>query len=254
VDNYTRKTPVEARFKRPKSLTRMAEVVSILLLASVLQPVLYAPHAYSQNYTTLTYTTYATGTSTLTQYSQIASTISRLTTSTFVTTQTVPGRQDNCYHFAYQLHADPTGKVIGSISTDFPIDFYIMTEDQYNEFMSLTCISEFDSVLVQKDITSYSLQWTPPDSGNYYLVFHNRRDSTASLTLRLATTEHLTEELYSTVSIVQQITLTQTRIVLQPLSATWLTPGILAAALIVLAAIVIAAIIVWLNPKRRNGN
>jgi hypothetical protein len=251
MNKNRRKSRIESTLKPRGSHAGIVRLISFLLALAVLCPVLYAPGALSQSYTTYTSIAYSTNVSTVTEYGTISKGMTTIssssTTAVVLTTQDVPGYTDTgCYHFPYELHADLTDRLVGTIAADMPVNFYIMTPQQYESFLHHGCFSEFDFVFAEKQIRSYSIDWTPPDSGDYYLIFHNISFNSVTLKLTLSKVENLSHPIYSTANIVQVITLTQTHSAVQVRSLTqsWLTSDRLNAAIIALTLVLIAALVI----------
>jgi len=94
---------------------------------------------------------------------------------------TVPGRAARSCYFSY-YNWDSTGfggkQLLGSMTSNNKIDFYVMTPQQFSSFQEgggTSCSDNPSNGLVAAgETTSYSLDWSVPVSeGTYYFVFYN---------------------------------------------------------------------------------
>jgi hypothetical protein len=144
-------------------------LVSVLLVLSVFPALMLAvtPYAYSQAYMT-------TATSTI--YSN-AFVVSKYSNS---------GGSITCFYQDIQLAEGLAGtELFGTVSASGPINFWVLSTSQFNGFKTASLPSRGTGSAVcsrlvpptarvaAKGITSYSLDWTVPDSDAYYFVFSN---------------------------------------------------------------------------------
>jgi hypothetical protein len=151
---------------------------SVLLLLGVVTIVtISAPYGYvmSQSYTT--FTSFTTSTN--------------MQLSTIYSTGAIPPAQtdDNswtCYYSLYQLHVDASIKEVDvTISASSPVNYYIMSKNQYNQFVEL-CGSSYPSLELKYSSKSYALKWTPPAPGDYYIILENTSASAVTYNMQLA--------------------------------------------------------------------
>ena len=150
-------------------------LVSVLLLLGLVT--ISVPYGYvkSQSYTTFT--------------SSLTSTNNQL--SMIYSNGTIPPAQtdDNswtCYFSPYKLHVDASIKEVEvTISASSPVNYYIMSENQYNNFVEL-CGGSYPSLELQYSSKSYALKWTPPAPGDYYIILENTSTSAVTYNMQLA--------------------------------------------------------------------
>lgn len=196
--------------------------LTFILLILVIVPSLASTSVASQSYTTVT----SSIPSTSTQFSTISmgmSTLSALTTSAAnIATGTIPGALISpatglsvCYYFPYLLHIDASIKtIVGTISASNPVNLYIMSKPQYDFFAAYNppCGSSYQSLLTEYSTKSYSLQWTPPQPDDYYIMLQNTSQSTVTYTVQVSTIQNQSITIYSTSVLLQTSTLLLTQV------------------------------------------
>lgn len=104
--------------------------------------------------------------------------VSAQTKNVFLSTSfTLKAEQNvkSCYSEDFPLAIPNAGmQIFGTIKSSGYVFFSIMTDQQYNAVQHALC-SDFRStgILLAGEITSYSVNWTPPSSGRYHFVFLN---------------------------------------------------------------------------------
>ncbi|HKM51612.1 MAG TPA: hypothetical protein VJZ75_10590 [Candidatus Bathyarchaeia archaeon] len=236
-------------------------IISILLIL-VIVPGLTSTSVASQSFTTVTNSL----SSTSTQLSTISigmSTLSALTTSASnVASGTIPAALISsvtgvsvCYYFPYLLHVDASIKaIIGTISASSPVNLYIMSKSQYDQFVAYNppCGSSYVSLLTEYSTKSYSLQWTPPQPDDYYIMLQNTSQSTITYTVQVSTIQNQSITIYSTSMLLQTAILLLTQVDTLKTSSTvsnWTPSNDAVPILIGIASI---AVIILLIRSRRN--
>jgi hypothetical protein len=148
------------------------------LLALSVISLFLTPSVTSQAYVTITSKTTETGQVTTTSYGTSA-----------IATQTLTSTVTNIHDYSFTLpalpardcdHDDVNGtfnagdRLIGKVVTNGIMDFYVMSSDQFHQFVLGSCNRQFPAlVAARKVISSYSLYWVVPADGVYYFVFFN---------------------------------------------------------------------------------
>jgi hypothetical protein len=84
---------------------------------------------------------------------------------------------------AYDTFTAPSGQVRGTVSTNYNVDFYLLSQDQYSAWSStniVLCSGPSSYLVAEKDISvevPYNLNVNLPTSGQYYIVFFNQSQS-----------------------------------------------------------------------------
>jgi hypothetical protein len=222
-------------------------ITGFLLLVSMLavtQPVL------SQQYTTTTMTTLATGTelTTVAVGTQLITTTSGQVFPVYAGPRVhIAGTHGVCGVYFVQAFNGTAGEVLtGTVSTNSPVNVYLLSAAAFKAWQHLvvaggTCTPS-SPVVIQTNITAYTLSTTIPASGTYDLVVNNLSASTvtAQITANLAAAAPalLTEVAYSTTT--QQMVQTLMETSVQTIQTTSNGPDITLAA-IVFAILIIAA-------------
>jgi hypothetical protein len=180
-----------------------------------------ATTANSQSYTTftsLTTTTARVGSTSYTTFAASTATMTSASTSTYIYSFTMPAEAPHaCYYDDTYGTFSAGEKLVGKVTSPIPIDFFIMSTDQFNAFAHGRCEHEYASLLKAKATVSYSLDWVVPSDGDYYFVFFNNpqggQGSSAahgSFSLELASSETVTSTIYSESSVMIHSTTTGT--------------------------------------------
>lgn len=153
-----------------------------------------------------------------TQFSTVTigeTTFSQLTTSTYgLTTGTVPGSylsntgQQICYYFPYPFHVDISAhRIVGSVAASSPVNFYLMSRGQYDEFVSKNppCGSAYSALALDYSRKSFDVDWAL-DPGDYYILLENVSTNTVNYTVEISAIENSSSPLYSTKQIIQPVT------------------------------------------------
>ena len=197
---------------------RLVSLLLILMVTSVLAP---TSLVLSQSYTT--YTSFMTSTNTRSSTISIGTTtLSQLTTSAFNNTRgTIPPALESdvtglwtCYYFPYPLHIDASvNEVDGSISASSPINVYIMSNAQYDQFVAYNppCGSSYISLHSEYSTKSYAVKWAP-QPGDYYIILENTAASTVTYTVQISVIQNQSTAIYSTSTILQTATSLETQI------------------------------------------
>jgi hypothetical protein len=198
----------------PKALFSTALILSAVLL-------LLTSTVGSQSLTTITSWTTATGGVTSTSYRTFAvatTSITSMSTSTSMYSFAMPAVQPRHCYYDYTLGTFSTGeRLVGQAASSIPIDFFVMSKDQYNDFSHGTCDQEYSAYVKSSAVTSYSLNWVVPSDGDYYFVFFNNpagsqgtSKATGSFSLQLTYSQLVTSTIYSKAGTTIQSVTTRT--------------------------------------------
>jgi hypothetical protein len=187
--------------------------LALLLLLSALS-FLPSSGLSGQTYTTFTGTSLYLSTQTST--AEIGeTTFSELTTSTYsYATGTVQPSyisdtdQQICYYLYYPFHVDGSvQKIIGSVSASTPVNLFLMSEAQYDDFVNqnLPCGSSYHALYLDYLRRSFAVDWTL-DPGDYYLILENISQSTVTYSVQISAIEYASSAIYSTEQIIQLFT------------------------------------------------
>lgn len=190
-------------------------VSSALFLLSIIV-FLSAPIVLSQNATTVTSTEFS--------YYSMTTVFTSSNTALDFNPFTVSGHSgSSCYYKYYAW--DSTGfegqELLGNLTSDNKIDFYVMSEGQFSNFQAVsgrTCQSMQGNGLVNAlGVTTYALNWViPTEGGTYYLVFYNPYAKAAAINL-VAWTEN---EVATVAEATSTIVWTETRTLTPTLTQT----------------------------------
>ncbi|MGA2785794.1 MAG: hypothetical protein ABSF09_13965 [Candidatus Bathyarchaeia archaeon] len=198
---------------------RLVSILLILMVTPVLAP---TGLVLSQSYTT--YTSFMTSTNTQLSTASIGmTTLSELTTSAFNSASgAIPAALESdltdlliCYYFPYRLHIDASIKEVdGIISASSPVNLYIMSNAQYNQFVAYNppCESSYLSLQLEYSTKSYALKWAPPQPDDYYIILENTSASAITYTVQISTIQNPSIAIYSTQTILQIATSQKTQI------------------------------------------
>ncbi|HKM78369.1 MAG TPA: hypothetical protein VJZ03_04785, partial [Candidatus Bathyarchaeia archaeon] len=152
-------------------------------------------------------------------------------------------------------HVDASIKaIIGTISASSPVNLYIMSKSQYDQFVAYNppCGSSYVSLLTEYSTKSYSLQWTPPQPDDYYIMLQNTSQSIITYTVQVSTIQNQSITIYSTSMLLQTAILLLTQVDTLKTSSTvsnWTPSNDAVPILIGIASI---AVIILLIRSRRN--
>ncbi|MGD0421970.1 MAG: hypothetical protein ABSA92_00775 [Candidatus Bathyarchaeia archaeon] len=100
-----------------------------------------------------------------------------------------------CLSAGFPFNANPGDQLTVKFVSNIPIDFYVMSAGQFQRVPSATSqCSAFGSIPVFPSLkaasyqTSYSLNWTPPLPGQFFIVLLNLQPATASVMLSASIT------------------------------------------------------------------
>jgi hypothetical protein len=92
-----------------------------------------------------------------------------------------------CSYFSYQFDINASVKEVdATISTSNLVNYYLMSQNQFNQFVDL-CGASYASLQVEYGTTSYALKWAHPVPGDYYIILENTSTSTVTYNIQLAT-------------------------------------------------------------------
>ncbi len=234
-------------------------VTALILLVPLLSA---AQLVQSQQYSTTTITTLATGSqvSTMTLGTQTLTTIQGASTPVFAGAVTIPPTHGVCgIYFVQAFNGTANAVLSGSVSANSNVDVYLMTAPAFQAWTHQvvaggTC-TPGSLVASQRATMSYNFTVTIPSDGVYDLVVNNLSHSTvvAQVNANLSTSAPtmVTEVAYSTVTqqMVQTVMQTSTE-TMQPTSS-GPDPTTLAAVAIVI--VIIAAVAFFVMKRGKAG-
>jgi ribosomal protein L40E len=96
-------------------------------------------------------------------------------TATESVTFTIPELSPNYCYYTYVNDTFKAGvRLLGKVTTNSVMDFYVMSSAQYQAFRRSHCGDTVPAyVSAQSVASSYSLDWTVPVDDMYYFVFYN---------------------------------------------------------------------------------
>jgi len=190
------------------------KIVSFVFVLAVLSALLQFGSP-NQAYTTLT--TFAVFTNTEPSTVSIGET-SFLTTSSYsVATGAIPASftsdstgQQICYYVPYPVHVDESiQRIVGTISGSSPFNFYIMSQAQYEDFLSGNppCGSSYTAITLDYLRNEFNINWTP-NPGDYYLLLQNIASYPITYTIQIFAIGNASSIVYSTTQLIQLATST----------------------------------------------
>jgi len=100
-----------------------------------------------------------------------------------------------CLPAGFPFNANPGDQLTVNFVSDVPIDFYVMSAGQYqwvpakaSQCAANGFIPVFSSLKAASYQTSYSLTWTPPLPGQFFIVLLNLQPTTAQVILSASIT------------------------------------------------------------------
>lgn len=231
-------------------------ITALILLVPLLSAVQIVQ---SQQYSTTTLTTLATGSqvSTMTLGTQTLTTIQGGSTPVFAGAVTIPPTHGVCgIYFVQAFNGTANAVLSGSVSANSNVDVYLMTAPAFQAWSHQvvaggTC-TPASLVASQKATMSYNFTVTIPFDGVYDLVVNNLSHSTvvAQVNANLSTSAptQVTEVAYSTITqqMVQTVMQTSTES-MQPTSS---GPDPTTLTAIILVIVIIAAVAYFAMKKR----
>lgn len=226
-------------------------ITGFLLLVSLLAA---TQTVQSQQYTTTTFTTFATSSqvNTVTVGTQVMTTTSGQATPVYVGPPImILGTHGVCgEYFEQTFNATAGESLTGSVSSSRAVNVYVMTSTgfqmwQHQVVAGGTCIPS-TSLASQANTTSYTLSTTIPVNGTYDLVVNNLSESTVTAQITANLTEAapslVTSVAYSTATQQMAQTLTQTSVLtLQTTTSSGPGTATLAGLIFVIVIIAVAA-------------
>jgi len=171
----------------------------IILLISVLPLMMNSTNQVSPSQVSTSLTTVVSS-STLTSYSTYAAGTTQVTSP--VTKTIYNGNLPlmgwgalGCLSAGFPFNANPGDQLTVHFASDVPIDFYVMSEGQFRYVPSdaslcsaYGAIPVFPYLKAASYQTSYSLVWTPPLSGQFFIVLMNLQAEPATVMLSASIT------------------------------------------------------------------
>jgi len=190
-------------------------IISLLLISVPLLGV--APEVYSQTATTITSLNTVTTNLTFTEGS--LSTVGNVTATKseeatlIATSDTLPGLGAQGSQGCNEGHVGPvyanfSQPIVGTLSSNQLINFYIMNTTQYAAWNSATTCDPGrakGALYIYEDTQSVVLKWTAPKNGAYYFVFTTSSFSDAVISFNFGAPIHIVT------SYLQYVTLTSLR-------------------------------------------
>lgn len=202
-------------------LPKNFSITALILLAALMVVAGSFPTIASQAFTTVTTTNLVT----INTYStQTIGYTTQTTSSTSVIvdeTDSVAGGAGHCWYDSFALNIQPgtvavTGN-IGPSSTTHGINFYIMTNAQFNNFQGSSCIGgQAPEAMVEQGISStsaYTLNWKSPPPGSYNIVVFSNSPGgngfTVPITIMVLNTQEETSPVYNVITGEETLPVTQ---------------------------------------------
>lgn len=142
------------------------------------------------------------------------------------------------------------------VSSDYPVDLYIMSWAQLMNFTSGACGNYYGSkaLFAAQGITSYSFVWTPPHPGDFYFVIYNLSSLATHVSLTISLVGSSTETLSSSVTLGTVQTTSSTLMTSLPrtqvgTSASWIQVALV----IIFVVIGVSVYVVSHRKKPREG-
>ncbi|HXZ90645.1 MAG TPA: hypothetical protein VEG61_06260 [Candidatus Dormibacteraeota bacterium] len=236
-------------------------IIALILLAPILSA---AQIVQSQQYSTTTVTTLATGieVSTVTVGTQVLTTNKGQSMRVFAGPVTIPGTHGVCGEYVVQAFNGTVNEVFsGSITSNSNVNIYLLTDPAFQAWKHQivaggTC-TPTSQVASQEATTSYNFTVTIPADGTYDLVVNNLSHSTvvAQVNAKLSTTAPtlITLVAYSTVTQQMVQTLMQTSVQTMQPTSSGPDPTTLAAIALVIVIIIVATYLA-MTKRRKIGN
>lgn len=150
-----------------------AIILTVLCLASLLSSTVAG-----QNYVTTTTQTSTTATRTYTMGSVITSLSQpQLIVNQSFTVFSTTGTSDNCEMTNFTFSSNRGEYVSGHFAATIPLDFYIMTDGDYQNLMTHRSCGSVPAVSGVQNAMNYSFNVALPDTGLWDIVLINRSDT-----------------------------------------------------------------------------
>lgn len=229
-----------------------SKLVTALLLLAIIPVLLRSQNVSSQSLTTTreTFTQMVASTvNTVTLSSTQTIHLSFNDASWYTSTFSIDGT-DNQYCGVYghmKFYATKSQRIFGALSSSLPINFYLMTEAAYQNWVASKSCPVHKPLVASADSKSYALDWTAPQDGSYEFMFLNENVAQVSVTFVPQTTQIKTESytIYSLSSqtLISSQTFTVSLVTFDQTSLIIITP--------VLVAII--AIEMWRTMRQPHG-
>jgi hypothetical protein len=145
------------------------------------------------------------------------------------------------------------------VSSDYPIDLYVMDSAQFESFVSGSCGNFYasNSQYVAQAVRSYSFNWAPPGPGDYYVIVYNRSSLPTNVSLTVTLIGMAQETMTSYLAPINTVTSVISGTLSQPPPTTNSQQNfnevVLLCALLVIIAIACALVIRSRKATRRRG-
>jgi hypothetical protein len=229
--------------------------ISILLLLMTLPAFNSASIAPAAVTTMTSFETHTSVTSSV-SYSSYAATTSYVTSTEHRSLYSGPFSIDptrsayGCIYDNLPFTVKRGDQIVGQIASNSAIDFYLMSEDQFQLWLNRRrCSVAQQSWIRKQGIVSYSIDWTVPQDGQYEFVFLNFSAQTtadvefdvgiansSSTTVIASTVYSFTSQVYVLTSLVTMSSV-YTQQVEEPISQYGWLIGVIAALIVVVAAV-----------------
>lgn len=236
-------------------------ITALMLLVPLLSAVQIAQ---SQQYSTITLTTLATGSqvNTVTVGTQVLTTNQGQSKPVFAGTVTIPATHGVCGVYFIQAFNGTANQVFsGSITSNSNVDVYLMTAAAFqawsHQVVAGGICTPASAVASKLGATSYNFTVTIPSDGIYDLVVNNLSHSTAvahvNAILSATAPTLVTTVAYSTLTQQTVQTLMQTSVQAMQPTSSGPDPTTLAAIAIVIIIVIIAAVAYLAMTKRSKS-
>jgi len=238
----------------------MKQLITCLLVISLLPLVTHSPSQVSTSLTT------SITTSTSTSYSTYTMGVTQLTST--VTNKIYHGNLPlagwtgaGCGFTAFPFNANPGDQLTVSFNSDVPIDFYLMTIYQFQRVPTPTAVCNyynalpvFPAIRYLSYQTSYSTSWMPPLPGQYYIVLFNLQNAQAlvSISADVIAVQTAVSTIYATTAIATTVQSTRTSTVQVSVNQPATSPSITSQTTMILLSLVLLAVIAAVVMKSKR--
>lgn len=117
-----------------------------------------------------------------------------------------------CMSAGLPFNANPGDLLTVNFVSDVPIDFYLMSAGQFLNVPPSTSLCVYGAIPVLPSLkaasyqTSYSLTWTPPFPGHFFIVLMDLQPATASVMLSASVTSVQVESVMVNATATTQVT------------------------------------------------
>ena len=164
----------------PMTLPNGAQLTPVTIDISTIVTTTTMVKTSSQNFTTTTSWTTVTTVVTSARHSTLVATTVMTGTATRTlltdteTSFTVEAATSGGCHYRHVTYDAVAGqRLVGDLTSDKPLNFYLMSKNQFVRYGQAACGEKVDAYLFIAETKSYTLDWVVPQDGAYYFIFEN---------------------------------------------------------------------------------